>query len=101
MTNLFESLPLPPVYYHGREASYWREDDRGGWIKVNENAVRLFVADSGYAKKAGADANAEADDCMLRIQASQNVAYVGALAGHGSGVYEMSGNLVLVTKGPK
>ena len=47
--KLFENLPLPPVYYHGREASYWREDDHGGWIKINENAVRLFVADHGYA----------------------------------------------------
>lgn len=50
IVKLFENLPLPPVYYHGREASYWREDDRGGWIKINESAVRLFVADHGYAK---------------------------------------------------
>lgn len=99
--KLFEKLPLPPVFYHGREASYWREDARGGWIKINETAVRLFVADHGYAKKAADEVNAEADDCMLRIQESQNVAYAGPLAGHAAGVYDMAGNLVLVTKGPK
>jgi hypothetical protein len=99
--SLFDNLPLPPVYYHGREASYWREDDRGGWIKVNESAVRLFVADQGYAKKAEDSANAEADDCLLHIQDSQNVAYVGPLAGYSAGIYEMVGNKILVTNSPK
>ena len=99
--NLFENLPLPPVYYHGREASYWREDDRGGWIKINEGAVRLFVADNGYAKKAAEEANAEADDCLLRIQSGQNVVYAAPLAGYASGDYEMNGKLVLVTESPK
>ena len=98
---IFENLPLPPVFYHAREASYWREDDRGGWIKINESAARLYVADQGYAKKAEDTTNAEADDCLLRIQESQNVAYVGPLAGHKAGVYEMAGNKILVTNSPK
>lgn len=98
---IIEHLPLPPVYYHGREASYWREDDHGGWIKINENAVRLFVAEHGYAKKADAEVNAEADACMLKIQEKQNVAYVGPLAGHAPGIHRMPGSLVLVTNGPK
>ena len=89
------------MYYHGREASYWREDDHGGWIKINESAVRLFVADHGYAKKAENEVNAEADACILKIQETQNVAYVGPLAGHAPGVYRIAGNLVLVTNGPK
>lgn len=45
---IFEKLPLPPVFYHGREASYWREDDAGGWIKINETAAKNFVANFGY-----------------------------------------------------
>lgn len=99
--KLFENLPLPPVYYHGREASYWREDDHGGWIKINEKAVRLFVVEHGYAKKADGDDNAEADVCILKIQESQNVAYVGPLAGYAPDIYRIAGNLVLVTNGPK
>jgi hypothetical protein len=99
---IVEKLPLPPVYYHGREASFWREDDKGGWIKINESSAKNFVASHGYAKKsATAEPNCEADDCIMKIQESQNVAYVGTLAGHASGVYETAGNLVLVTSSPK
>ena len=98
---IFEKLPLPPVFYHGREASYWREDDAGGWIKINEMAAKNFVANFGYAKKPQDEPNSEADDCLMKIQSSQNVAYVGALAGYDPGVFEMAGNLVLVTRGPK
>ena len=97
---IIENLPLPSVFYHGREASYWREDDCGRWIRINENAAKNFVADCGYAKKNEGDANSEADDCLMKIQNSQNVAYVGSLAGHDAGVYEMAGNLVLVTNSP-
>jgi hypothetical protein len=99
---IVEKLPLPPVYYHAREASYWREDDTGGWIKINESGAKNFVAEHGYTKRTeGDDANCEADQCLMKIQGGQNVAYVGALAGHDPGVYEMAGNLILVTKGPK
>ena len=37
----------------------------------------------------------------MKIQDTQNVAYVGTLAGYPAGVYEMAGNLVLVTSSPK
>ena len=37
----------------------------------------------------------------MKIQSGQNVAYVGLLAGHDPGIYEMAGNLILVTKGPR
>ena len=98
---IIEKLPLPPVFYHGREASYWREDEAGGWIKINETAAKNFVANFGYAKKTETEPNCEADDCLMKIQGSQNVAYVGALAGYDPGVYDMAGNLVLITKGPR
>ena len=101
MSKLFEKLPLPPVYYHGREASYWREDDAGGWIKINETGAKNFVADYGYLKRTERDANSEADDCLMRIQGRQNVAYVGSLAGFDAGVHTMPGSLVLVTSSPK
>src|SRR5882724_9926945 len=101
MTPIFENLPLPPVYYHGREASYWREDDDKRWIKVNETAAKIYVADHGYLKRSERDANTEADDCLMKIQGGQNVAFVGPLAGYDAGVYQMCGDLVLVTSGPK
>jgi len=87
MSKLFENLPLPPVYYHGREASYWREDDAGGWIKINETGAKNFAADFGYLKRLGKEANCEADDCLMKIQSRQNVAFVGPLAGFDAGVY--------------
>jgi hypothetical protein len=99
--NLFEKLPLPPVFYHGREGSYWREDSRSGWIKINETSVRLFVADHGYAKKNDGSVNSEADECVMRLQSEQNVVYAAPLAGYDAGSYEMNGKTILVTEGPK
>jgi hypothetical protein len=99
--NLFEKLPLPPVFYHGREGSYWREDSRSGWIKINETSVRLFVADHGYAKKNDGSVNSEADECVMRVQAEQNVVYAAPLAGYDAGSYDMNGKTILVTEGPK
>ena len=99
--NLFEKLPLPPVFYHGREMNYWRANDRDQWMKINEGSVRLFVADHGYAKKNDGGVNSETDECVMRIQSEQNVVYAAPLAGYDAGSYEMNGKTILVTEGPK
>jgi hypothetical protein len=102
MSAITESIPLPPLFYHGTEASYWRQDECGGWIKVNETSAKHFIADHGYSKTPSeAGKNSEVDRCIMRIQSRQNVAYVGPLAGCHSGIHAMGTNRVLVTESPR
>lgn len=100
MRNVIESLPLPPVYYRPEPSPcYYREDDSGRWIKVDQTTLRSFVMTQGYdATKS--DGISEVDDCMLGLQARQNVAYVGPLAGYRAGLYTVNRQRVLVTESP-
>jgi hypothetical protein len=101
-TNIVQALPLPPVYYHARETSYWRMDENNRWIKVNDASAKSFIAEHAYSKSPGTPgANSEVEKCIMEIQAKQNVAYVGPLAGHCAGIYRMGDNQILVTDSPK
>lgn len=100
--NIVQALPLPPVFYHARETSYWRMDENNRWIKVNDASAKSFIAEHAYSKNpATPGANSEVEKCIMEVQATQNVAYVGPLAGHCAGVYRMGDNQILVTDSPK
>lgn len=102
MSNIIDAIPLPPIYYHSRDTSYWRMDNSGRWIKVNDSNSKTFIAEYGYTKAAYEfGTNSEVDRCLMDVQANQNAAYVGPLAGYDAGVYTMSGNQVLVTDSPR
>jgi len=102
MSKIVTSIPLPPVFYHATETSYWRRDDADRWFKVNESGAKNFVADRSYLKSpANPGTNSEVDLCLMEIQAKQNIAYVGPLAGYDAGVYRVCGNQILVTDSPQ
>src|SRR6266576_2434747 len=82
MNKIIEAIPLPPLYYHARETSYWRTDENHRWIKVNDASAKSFIADHCYSKCPDIPgANSEVEKCVMEVQAKQNVAYVGPLAG--------------------
>lgn len=102
MSKIIDAIPLPPVYYHASETSYWREDGKNRWMKINETGAKNFIADHGYCKTATTTgANSEVERCIMKVQSHHNVVYVGPLAGYAAGVREMAGSFVLVTAGPK
>jgi hypothetical protein len=102
MSNIVTNLPLPPLYYHERETSYWRKDQSERWIKVNDSAAKSFIAEHAYSKAAAAQGtNSEVEKCLLEIQDKQGVAYVGPLAGHMAGVYPTGDNRILVINSPR
>ncbi|MEI8290580.1 MAG: hypothetical protein WCH99_14010 [Verrucomicrobiota bacterium] len=101
MSNIIDAIPLPPVYYHATEASYWRGDHSGRWIKINESYAKNFIADYGYSKCPEVPgANSEVESCVMRVQERQNIAYAGSLAGHDAGFYRAGENQILVTDSP-
>lgn len=102
MSEIIEAIPLPPLYYYATDTSYWRQDGKSTWIKINESSAKNYIAECGYSKTATTTgSNSEVEGCLMKIQSQHNVAYVGPLAGYEAGVREMSGNLVLITTGPK
>ncbi|MEI6391413.1 MAG: hypothetical protein WCT12_09930 [Verrucomicrobiota bacterium] len=99
-TNIIQALPLPPVYYSQQGPSYWVEDARGKWIKINETSAKITIRTNGYGDQKSDDVS-ECDRCLLDIQSQQNVAYAGALAGYRAGPYSINNNSVLVTESPR
>ena len=102
MSKIIEALPAPPLYYHGRDTSYWRRDESDSWIRVNETSAKSFVVEHGYSRAATrSGANNDVDRCLMRVQSNRNVAYIGPLAGFPSGVHPMAGRQALVTESPR
>ena len=101
MNKIIEAIPPPPLYYSASDTSYWRSDESGKWIRVNESSAKNYIAEFAYSKSAMNGGNSEVERCLLAIQSKRNVSYVGPLAGYPAGLHEMANNLVLVTTGPK
>lgn len=101
MDKIIEAIPLPPLYYHAADTTYWRADGRGAWIKVNESSAKNYIAEFAYSKASDFGENSEVERCLMKVQSDHNVVYTGPLAGFNAGIHKMAGNLVLVTSGPK
>ncbi len=100
MSTVTNALPLPELYYHSIDGSYWAIDDSGKWIKINERSAMLAIRDAGYDQKGGGNIS-DAERCLRSIQRQQNVGYAGPLAGYQAGHYRIEENDVLVTESPK
>lgn len=101
-TPITDTLPLPQIYFQSVGPVYWVQDDTEKWIGVNETSARARVRGAGFAPdRRDAQGNSEADNCLLRIQDSQNIAYAGSLAGYQAGLYQIHRRQVLVTESPR
>lgn len=90
------------AYYDPVRKSYWRENAQGIWVEVNENSLKRFLKEEGLNSKCEKGAYVSEIDARLNsIQHELCVTYPGPLAGYRAGVYEICGNLVLVTSSPK
>ena len=100
MSSVTNALPLPPLYYLPSDGSYWKEDEAGKWIKINEGSAMLEIRLAGFDPKAGTPLT-EAERCRLGIQTRQNITYAAPLAGYRAGHYRCNENDVLVTESPR
>ncbi len=96
-----QALPLPELYYDGIGQCFWRENDQGGWQKINEKSLDAELLAQGFsAEHEGLEALSESAKAKRSIQLQQDVAYVGRLAGCNSGLQNILGQRVLVTDSP-
>ena len=100
MNAISACLPLPQLYYCDRNKNYYRQDQQGKWISLNEKYAKNFVLTQGYSGDKKSIGVSDADSCILNIQSSQNADYVGPLAGYRAGPHRINKSLVLVTESP-
>jgi hypothetical protein len=97
-------MPIPAnfeAYYDCDRKHYWIQDDRGAWVSVNTDALRLKLRCLGASdKKNKTTGVSEIDKYLGELFTSRNVFYAGPVAGHRSGVIEQHGNRILVTNSP-
>lgn len=99
MRNPIDCLPLPSLYYQPQPRDYYRKDSTGKWISINEENAKRYLVAQGYHRSLPKDGS-EIDQCLLRVQEEQNIAYCGPLAGYKAGRYIISGKTVLIDSSP-
>lgn len=97
-------MPIPPdfeTYYDSKQNRYWTTDDRGTWISVQTEALKLLLRCRGASTKKNKKTGlCEIDEYLAQVITTRNVTYAGPLAGHRSGFIIQHGNPTLVTNSP-
>jgi len=101
MSAVTDALPLPDLYYEPSASRYWRQDSCCKWMQVDKEMAKKFLMSQGLSGKADDGGLSVADQCILRVQSEQNVAYAASLAGHQGGIYTMDHQRILVTDSPR
>lgn len=97
-----EYLPSFPAYYDTGRKYYWIENDRNAWIEITETSLRRHLRAAGISPNCpDGKIISPMDSKLIELQNKCDVAYAGPLAGHSKGIYEISGNRILVTSSPK
>ena len=95
-------LPSFPAYYDTGRKFYWIENDRAGWIEITETSLRRHLHAAGISPNCpDGEIISPLDRKLIELQTKFDVAYAGPLAGHPKGMYEISGNRILVSSSPK
>ena len=93
---------VPEVYYDYAAGCYWIENDKGGFVSVNQDSLRRILRAAGISDKPPKDGSLSIlARLVVRFQKANYIDYAGMLAGYPVGLYEMEENRVLVTRSPK
>jgi hypothetical protein len=90
------------VYYDTARKEFLVKNGRGVWLHLREGAFKRTLRAWGFAVKAiPGERISPADQRILEIQDTQDVAYAGPLAGCSEGFYDCGSHRLLVTHSPK
>ena len=96
-----QALPLPELYYDGFTQNYWRQNDHGGWQKINDKSFDMELRAQGFSVENESSAPlSELEQAKHGIQLKQDVAFAGPVAGYKGGFHEIVKQRVLVTGSP-
>ena len=98
-----ESKPesVEEFYYDKNQKEYLLRNKREVWLALTEAQFKKELARRGFRTRTERGENvSEADEFIMDLRDTQDVDYVGPLAGYPTGIYEILGNRILVTKQP-
>jgi hypothetical protein len=99
----FRTTPKNPrhqFYYDGATRLYWRQDNNGAYLAVDEKSVsRALAVEMGLSRKSEGGGS-EVEYVINRLQTHFNVAYAGPLAGYPAGLHTEGSRRLLITEGP-
>ncbi len=90
------------AYYDAIKKEYLIKNAREGWIALNETQFKRILKQhkfSPHAREKGELSPLE--EHLVYLQRNKDVYYVGPLAGHIAGFYEIDESRILVTNSPK
>jgi hypothetical protein len=89
-------------YYDAHKKEYLVQNARGGWIALNETQFKRILKKEGYSTHVASGGRiSPLDELLIHLQQHKDVYYVGPLAGHSSGFYDVGETRILVTISPK
>jgi hypothetical protein len=89
-------------YYDAHKKEYLVQNARGGWIALNETQFKRILKKEGFSTKVPSGGRiSPLDELLIHLQRHKDVYYVGPLAGHPAGFYEVGETRILVTVSPK
>ena len=95
-----EATGVPTIYYDPPSQKYWIQNDRRGWITVNEEGIKRQLRRFLRPKAAKDEVLSPLDIHLNELQTKFDVAYAGPLAGTNAGIHETNGCRVLITTSP-
>jgi hypothetical protein len=82
------------IFYHHQKSCYYRRDDQGKWIKVNQEGVERSLRKKKFVK--------DTEECIQWIQDNNAVGLVAPLSGYTKDtMVELGDERALITGGPQ
>ena len=90
------------VYYDAPKRTFWARNDRGDWTEYPTTHIRLVLLSDGVSTQLkDGEIMSDFEHTLMQIRAANDVRWAGQLAGFQPGVYDICGQRILVTMGPK
>lgn len=90
------------AYYDAHKKEYLIKNVREGWISLNETQFKRILKQHKFSSVAREkDGLSPLEEHLVYLQRNKDVYYVGPLAGHVAGFYEIDESRILVTNSPK
>ena len=99
----YDAVPIPALdaYYDQTRKEFLVRDNAGGWVPVNETALKRMLRQRGFdTRPRRGEVVSELDAKLIDIQTGCNVQYAGPVAGYHAGLYETPEARFLVTQSP-
>lgn len=94
-------VPPPNIeaYYESGKGCYWTVNGRGHWQRfTTDEMTRLLKINRYSAKTFDGQSASEVEHYLYRIAFHQSVDFAGELAGWETGIHDIAGHRILVTK---